>query len=122
MFRGSSHCSTSPPSHRRISTIHYRIFHTETSTEELQLNTGSTQLLLSNTNTKIYFEVQPTALRPRHHAEGFQLSTIGSFTQGPPLTNYNSTPQYTTPLYNTNLYTRVLAQRPITLVLMMINS
>ena len=46
MFWGSSHYSTSSPSHRRISTIHYRIFHTGTSTEELQLNIG-VQLLLS---------------------------------------------------------------------------
>jgi len=30
----------SPPSHRRISTIHYRIFHTGTPTEEIQLRTG----------------------------------------------------------------------------------
>ena len=37
------------PSHRRILIIHYRILHKGTSIEELQLNTGSTQLFLSYT-------------------------------------------------------------------------
>ena len=45
----------------------------------------------------IYFEVRATVLRPRLHTKGFQLSTIGSFTQGPPLRKYNSTLEYTTP-------------------------
>ena len=44
-----------------------------------------------NANTKIYFEVRATALHPRLHTEGFQLSTIGSFTKGPPPRNYNNT-------------------------------
>jgi len=52
MFWDSSHCSTSPPSHRRISTSPYRIFHKGTSTEKLPLSTGSTQLL-SITQTSI---------------------------------------------------------------------
>ena len=39
MYWGSSHCSTSPPSHRRISTIYYKIFHKGNSTDELQLTT-----------------------------------------------------------------------------------
>ena len=37
MFWGSSHHSTSPSSHRKISTIHYKILHKGTSAEELQL-------------------------------------------------------------------------------------
>ena len=49
MFRSSSHCSTFPPSHRRISLYPRRTFHKRTSTEELQLNAESTQLLLSYT-------------------------------------------------------------------------
>ena len=53
----------------------------------------------SNANIKICFEVRATALRPRLHTEGYQLSTIGSSIQGPPLGNYNSTPEHTTPLY-----------------------
>ena len=62
---------------------------------------------VSNANTRIYFEVRATTLHPRLHTKGFQLSTIGSFTQGPLLRNYNSTQEYTTPsLYTTNLYTR----------------
>ena len=59
-----------------------------------------------NANKRICFEVRATALRPCLHTEEFQLSTTGSSTQGPPLRNYNSTPEYTTPLYNTDLYTR----------------
>ena len=43
----------------------------------------------SNTNTRICFKVRATALRPRLHTEGFQLSTIGSSIQGPPLRNHN---------------------------------
>ena len=55
----------------------------------------------SNTNILICFEVRVTALCTRLHTKGFQLSTIESFTQRPPLRNYNSTPEYTTP----SLYT-----------------
>ena len=52
----------------------------------------------SNANTRICFEVRATALRPRLHTEGFQLSTIGSFTKGSPSRNYNNTTlEYTTP-------------------------
>ena len=61
----------------------------------------------SNANTKICFEVQSTALHPRLHREGIQLSTIESSTHGPLLRNYSSTSEYTTlSLYNTNLYIR----------------
>jgi len=38
-----------PASHRRIFTIHYWNFHKGTSTKELQIQTGSTQLQLSHT-------------------------------------------------------------------------
>ena len=55
----------------------------------------------SNANTGICFEIRAIALRLRLHTERFQLSTIRSSTQGPPLRNYNSTPKYTTPLSNT---------------------
>ena len=51
-----------------------------------------------NANKRIYFEIRATALRPRLHTEGFQLSTIGSSTKGPPPRNYNlHNKEYTTP-------------------------
>ena len=54
MFRGSSHCSTSPPSHRRISTIcPHMTFHKGAFTEKLQLYTWST-LLLSQTQSPLH--------------------------------------------------------------------
>ena len=52
MFRGSSHRSTSPPSHRRISIMSTKNLHKETSTEEYNLQIGSTQLQLSHTSTQ----------------------------------------------------------------------
>ena len=61
MFRDLSHCSTFPPSHRRIFNTSTRDLHKGTSTKELQLNTGSTQLL-SLTQT------------PLHKREGTKLS------------------------------------------------
>ena len=47
LFRGSSHCSTSPPSHRRISTIsaHTGLPHREPLLRIWGNTTGSTQLL-----------------------------------------------------------------------------
>jgi len=42
---------------------------------------------------------EPLFYVPCLRIEGFQLSTIGSFTQGPSPRNYNSTPKYTTSLY-----------------------
>ena len=59
----------------------------------------------SNTNKRIRFEVRATALRPCLHTEGFQLSTIGSSTEGPPLRNYNLQP-WSTQLQLSHLYTR----------------
>jgi len=50
MFQGSSHCSTSPPHTKGFSQCPRRTFHKGTSTEELQLYTGSTQLLSQYTN------------------------------------------------------------------------
>ena len=64
----------------------------------------------SNANKRICFEVRAIVIRSRLHTEGFSLSTIGSSTQGPPLRNYNSTPEYTTPLKHNHLYTRGKAQ------------
>ena len=46
----------------------------------------------SNANKRVCFEVRATALRPRLHIEGFQLSTIRSSTKGPPLSNYKYKP------------------------------
>ena len=50
-----------------------------------------------NANKRIYFEARATALHPRFHTEGFQLSTIGSSTKGPPPRNYKYKSEYTTP-------------------------
>ena len=55
----------------------------------------------TNTNTRICFEVRATAPRPCLHTEGFQLSTIGSFTKGPPLRNY----EYKPGVHNSNSLT-----------------
>ena len=44
----------------------------------------------NQTQIQGYVEVRATALHPRLHTEGFQLSTIGSSTKGPPPRNYNN--------------------------------
>ena len=55
----------------------------------------------------ICIEVRATGLRLRLHTEGFQLSTIESFTKGPPSRNYNLlNKEYTTPTL-TPLHKRV---------------
>ena len=54
-----------------------------------------------NANTRICFEVQAIALRRRLHTEGFQLSTIGSFTKGPLSRNF----KYKLRVQNSNSHT-----------------
>ena len=64
MFRGSSHCSTSPPSHKRISTTSIRTSHRGTSTEEFTITNMEYTTLLSNTTTSTQEARHKTKTQP----------------------------------------------------------
>jgi len=70
----------------------------------------------SNANTKIYFEIRATALRPRLHTEGFSLrphrtSHKGNLHRG--ITTQHL--EYTTPLSNTTTSTQEARHKAKTL-------
>ena len=94
--------NTSVGTHKLYLVYEYEQYKAKQDIREIELRDSR-----SNANTKIYFEVRATALRPRLHIEGFPLRPLGPHTKGTSTEKFAITKlEYTTPLSNTTTSTQ----------------